>query len=112
MERTGQIRYGTPTPEQRERLEAIATHAESPEARAAADDYHRRAALAAAEDSFSGELRRAIHADPVALPGLVERSGVDWPTLRAFLVGDAGLTSQAIDSLTRELGLHLTAGSA
>ncbi len=74
------------------------------------DEYLRLASSAAAEETFSGELRRAIHAlhgQQMFLPTLMERAQVDWPTLRAFLIGEATLPSDVIDRLIQVLGLHL-----
>lgn len=74
------------------------------------DEYFRLASIAAAEASFSGELRRAIHAlhgQQMFLPTLLERAQVDWPTLRAFLIGESTLPSDVIDRLIHVLSLHL-----
>ncbi len=67
---------------------------------------------AAAEESFSGELRRAIHGtlqQGISLPRLFREAQVDWPTLDPFLHGEGELSSAVIDRLVKVLGLHLQA---
>jgi hypothetical protein len=73
------------------------------------------AEIASAEDSFSGDLRRAvyaIHGRGISLPRLLREVNVDWPTLNAFLHGEGLLSNDVIDRLTRFLGLHLQEAAA
>ena len=96
------------TPEQRERWkrQVAAEAVERPES----DEYFRLAAPAAAEATFSGELRRAIHAvhsRQMLLPTLLERASVDWATLHPFMTGEASLPTDVVDRLLAVLGLHL-----
>lgn len=74
------------------------------------EERFRIAEAASAEDSFSGELRRAIysiHRRGISLPRLLREADVDWPTLDAFLHGEGSLPSDVIDRLTRLLNLRL-----
>lgn len=96
------------TPEERAHWQQAVEHAQAE--RGESDEYLRLASVAAAEETFSGELRRAIHdlhGQQMFLPTLLERAQIDWPTLRAFLIGEATLPSDAIDRLIQVLGLHL-----
>lgn len=71
--------------------------------------------VAAVEDSFSGELRRAIrnmHRRGISLPRLFKEAQVDWPTLDPFLHGEGELTTAVIDRLCKVLGLHLQSAPA
>lgn len=97
---------GAFTPEQRERWMTLVAEAESPEARAASDEYFRLAKEAAEDDSFSGELRRAIHSHPQA-PLLMRKSGIRGDVLREFMMGTGTLSSDAIDLLWQAFGLHV-----
>jgi hypothetical protein len=60
---------------------------------------------AAAEQTFSGELRRAIRAAKVPHHDLAERIGVSWRQLLDFQTGDAALPTDAVDRLIRVLSL-------
>lgn len=99
----------TLSPENAQRLQdlAAAVDAERPEINARLD----RLRAAAEEDSFSGELRRAIHAFPRThhqfLPALLEQTGISQSELRMFLLGEGALSSYAIDRLVAVLKLHL-----
>lgn len=61
--------------------------------------------LAAAVNSFSGYLRKAIHGSGVPLTLLLARTDVEWETLRAFLAGEGSLPSDAIDRIATTLHL-------
>ncbi len=70
---------------------------------------------AASEDSFSGELRRAIrgmHRRGISLPRLLREAQTDWATLDPFLHGEGVLSSTVIDRLVKVLGLHLHSTAA
>jgi hypothetical protein len=98
------------TPAEREAWLRSVAEAESPEARAESEAYFRLAKAAAAEPTFSGELRRAIHGvhqRRMFLETLLERANVDWATLEPFMIGEAPLPSDVIDRLATVLGLHL-----
>ncbi len=92
---------------QRLRDAAVAIEGERPDINARVD----RLRAAAEEDSFSGELRRAIHAFPRThhqfLPALLEQTGIAQTELRSFLLGEGALSSFAIDRLVAVLKLHL-----
>jgi hypothetical protein len=60
---------------------------------------------AAAEQTFSGELRRAIRAAKVPHHDLAEQIGVSWRQLLDFQTGDAALPTDAVDRLIRVLSL-------
>jgi hypothetical protein len=103
------------TPAERAAWQRAVAEVESPEARAQSHEYFRLAEAAAAEPTFSGELRRAIHGvhrQEMFLDMLMERAKVDWDTLRPFLIGEASLPSEVIDRLVDVLGLHLQAVTA
>jgi hypothetical protein len=96
------------TPAEREAWEAAVAEAEAEQPETI--EYFRKANVAAAEPTFSGELRRAIHNvhdRQMLLPTLLERAQVDWATLEPFMVGEAPLPSDVIDRLVDVLGLHL-----
>jgi hypothetical protein len=98
------------TPAEREAWQRSVAEAESPAERAESEAYFRLAKAAAAEPTFSGELRRAIHSihqRRMFLDTLLERAQVDWATLRPFMIGEAPLPSDVIDRLVNVLGLHL-----
>lgn len=92
---------------QRLRDLAAAIDAERPDINARLD----RLREAAEEESFSGELRRAIHAFPRThhqfLPALIQQAGMTQDELRMFLLGEGALSSFAIDRLVAVLKLHL-----
>ena len=99
----------TLSPADSQRLRDIATQVESerPEIDARLD----RLRAAAEEDTFSGELRRAIHAFPRThhqfIPALCTQTRLTSEELRDFLLGEAVLPSNAIDRLVAVLKLHL-----
>lgn len=59
------------------------------------------------EKSLSGALRRAIHSSKILLPQLASRARTNIQTLESFLLGEAQLTSDVIDRLSRILNLRL-----
>jgi hypothetical protein len=67
----------------------------------------RMATEAAEEDTFSGELRRAIHASGLMLKLIAERVGTTPIVLDEFLTGERTLRSDVIDRLARLLGCKL-----
>lgn len=71
---------------------------------------HARKVLAALrEDSFSGQLRRAIAASRRPRRELAGRIGVDADSLEQFFEGEGQLASHVIDRLAAELHLQLVA---
>ncbi len=62
---------------------------------------------AAEENTFSGELRRAIHASGFHLNYIAERVGTTPIVLDEFLTGEGTLQSDAIDRLAALLGYKL-----
>lgn len=100
----------TLTPDQAARMRQLATAAEAE--RADNDEYFRHARVAAAEPTFSGQLRRAIHSihqQQMLLPTLLREADVDWATLEPFMVGDATLPTDVVDRLVSVLKLELHA---
>ncbi len=87
---------------------ALAIESERPEI----DARLRRMRAAADEPTFSGQLRRAIHAlhqQEMFLPTLLDRAHVSWDVLEPFLLGDALLSGDVIDRLVDVLQLELHA---
>ena len=74
----------------------------------------RRQSLARAsrEESFSGELRRAIKQAPVHPVQLARRIGLDPVELDQFLCGESDLNSEVVGKIMAELGLKLAAENA
>jgi hypothetical protein len=66
-------------------------------------------ASAAREESFSGELRRAIRQGPLHPVQLARRIGLDPVELDEFLSGESVLTSEVVGKIMAELGLKLAA---
>lgn len=62
---------------------------------------------AAEENTFSGELRRAIHAGDRDLISLAEVVGTTPIHLSEFLAGDRTLRSDVLDRLVSVLGARL-----
>ena len=60
---------------------------------------------AAAEPTFSGELRRAIRDARVPMHDLAARIHVSWRQLLDFQAGDAALPTDAVDRLIDALSL-------
>jgi alkylhydroperoxidase/carboxymuconolactone decarboxylase family protein YurZ len=67
----------------------------------------RRMREAAEENTFSGELRRAIHAGDRDLISLAELVGTTPIHLSEFLTGDRTLRSDVLDRLVSVLGARL-----
>lgn len=67
----------------------------------------RMANEAAEENSFSGELRRAIHASGLNLPHIADRVGTTPIVLDEFLTGERTLRSDIIDRVAALLGCVL-----
>ena len=67
----------------------------------------RRMREAAEENTFSGELRRAIHAGDRDLISLAELVGTTPIHLSEFLAGDRTLRSDVLDRLVSVLGARL-----
>jgi len=67
----------------------------------------RRMREAAEEDTFSGELRRAIHGGDRDLISLAELAGTTPVHLSEFLAGDRTLRSDVLDRLVAVLGARL-----
>ncbi len=67
----------------------------------------RRMREAAEENTFSGELRRAIHAGDRDLISLAELVGTTPIHLSEFLAGDRTLRSDVLDRLVAVLGARL-----
>ena len=66
-----------------------------------------RMQAAAAEETFSGRLRRAFCRRPAPLHATAQAINADPMLLQKFLEGQATLPSDLIDRLTRYLGLSL-----
>jgi len=62
---------------------------------------------AGAEQTLSGELRRAIHASPQSLLEIAQEAGIPPVALDEFLTGERTLRSDVLDRLTKSLGLVL-----
>jgi len=97
--------YGTLTPAQTRRMKKVREliAAELP-------DLIRRNQLAddaQNEKTFSGQLRRAIHAFPMSSMKIAEKVGLRWIDLDDFLTGEKTLRSDAIDRLVKLLKLKL-----
>jgi hypothetical protein len=93
------------TPEQSARLAKLAALVESERPDLAA--RLEREDIAAAQPTFSGELRRAIRASFLQPGDLARDAGVDWQDFALFLQGRAELSTRAIDLLASRLGLSL-----
>ncbi len=62
---------------------------------------------AAEENTFSGELRRAIHSGPRDLLDLAETAGITPVQLSEFLTGERTLRSDVLDRLVAAVGAHM-----
>lgn len=62
---------------------------------------------AAAEDTTSGALRRAIHKSDFTLAEIAQRIGVTSRQLDEFLTGESTLASDVIDRLAETVGCKL-----
>lgn len=74
----------------------------------AVDQQFAKAEAAAAEESFSGFLRRCIHQSGKTLTILVSESHVDRERLALFLRGEGLLDTAEIDRLLVVLAVELT----
>lgn len=63
----------------------------------------------AAEPTFSGQLRQAIHTSPLPVRFLAEKAGTDSEAIYDFLLGEQSLPSEVIDRLVEVLGYQLVA---
>ena len=59
------------------------------------------------EKTFSGALRRAVHAFPLSPMSISERANIPWANFSKFLTGEKTLPSDAIDRLIKVLKLRL-----
>ena len=72
-------------------------------------ERHRiRQAEAAAEQTLSGQLRRAVNASGIDLSMLAEQTGLTMNEIGAFMSGSAALDSDAFGRLSAALNLRLT----
>src|SRR6266511_4022955 len=65
------------------------------------------ASVARKEKTFSGALRRAVHAFPLSPMKIAEKAEMRWADLDDFLTGEKTLPSDAIDRLVKILKLKL-----
>ncbi len=63
---------------------------------------------AAEEKTFSGALRRAIHASDLSIDQVAEKAGISMLVLGEFLTGERTLRSDVIDRLAIVLECNLT----
>ena len=66
---------------------------------------NKRLHTAAAEDTLSGHLRRAIHASRRPLAAIAREAGIELEALTGFLEGEHGLPSETLDPLARAAGV-------
>jgi len=64
-----------------------------------------RLLAAAAADTLSGHLRRAIHASRRALAAIAHEAGIELGALTGFLEGEHGLPSETLNRLARAEGV-------
>jgi hypothetical protein len=67
-----------------------------------------RLLVAAAADTVSGHLRRAIHASRRPLASIAGDAGIDVETLCQFLEGTHGVPSETLDRLAVAAGVVVT----
>jgi hypothetical protein len=72
---------------------------ERPQVDAEMDAIHK----AGVEDTFSGQVRRAIHASKLSLSEICEASGISLEVMGEFLMGKAALSSDDLDRLLPRL---------
>lgn len=70
-------------------------------------EQHRQLTKAAAENTFSGRLREAIHRSRILLPDVARRSGLSMEQIHEFLLGERTLSSSEVDRLIDVLGYTL-----
>lgn len=102
--------HGTLTAAQKRRMARVRTQI----AEELPDLVHRNklARDARKEKTFSGVLRRAIHAFPQSPMKVAATSAIRWVDLEAFLTGEKTLPSDAIDRLVKTLKLRIPAKNA
>lgn len=76
------------------------------------DASMRRVRQAASESTFSGWLRREIHAQRKPIDVVIRESGVSQVDMSEFLEGSGALTSHQVDRLCQCLGIDLAAGTS
>lgn len=79
--------------------------AELPSLEAALD----RSAAAAAEDTFSGWLRRSIRDSRMTFTAIMEDAGISRVDLSQFLQGTGSLTNSQVDRLIKAIGAKMSA---
>ena len=67
--------------------------------------HNERLHTAAAADTLSGHLRRAIHASRRSLAAMAQEAGIEVGELIGFLEGEHGLPSEVLDRLARAAGV-------
>jgi hypothetical protein len=60
------------------------------------------------EPTLSGELRRAIHSNPLSLSAIAGKAGIPPLVLDEFLTGERTLRSDVLDRLAASLGLAVS----
>ena len=98
--------FRTSTPEEDARYHALLGELEKEKPAILAEA--RRTFEAFEEDTFSGELRRAIHASGIEKQAIAESIGVPFDVLNDFMGGRASLPFAALDKLVDLLGYRLT----
>lgn len=100
----------TLTPEERDRKRQAIAETEAAHDPVATQERYDRFQAASAENSFSGELRRAIQNSVLPafrLPIVLEEAGIPWEQVEPFLLGEGSLASDVIDRLTATLKLQI-----
>lgn len=95
----------TLTSEQREHFRQLAEQADAE--RTQLSKRFRKVDASAAEDTFSGALRRAIHGGPWDLAQLEQRTQISAVRLADFLEAGIDLKTSEVDALVRVLSLEL-----
>jgi hypothetical protein len=67
-----------------------------------------RMSQAAAEDTLSGHLRRAVHASPRPIRDIARHAGIQSDTLCDFLEGTQALPSDVLDRLMQAVGVAIS----
>lgn len=100
----------TLTPEERERKRQAIAETEAAHDPVATRERYGRLRAATADNSFSGELRRAIQNAGIPafrLPIVLEQAGIPWEQIEPFLLGEGSLSSDVIDRLVETLKLQI-----
>jgi hypothetical protein len=71
-----------------------------------------KSAAAAAEDSFSGYVRRCVHAGDKPLTVLVDETQIDQQRFADFMHGEGLLDTAEVDRLLAALGVALPAAAS